>query len=314
MTPAPARSWSRTPTEQPPSTRRWSNGWPWTGVEWAVGFGAATDVRPAGVEGAQAVAIRSFLGALPLLVETSGWDERPGTALVGVDAIGLLGFETPAGPVDRAGDGGPVGVVGWVRAQAPLGFLNRALLTVPDPDQPVIRVVALATAPHRVAAVAAAIAAVAAPADPSSVSIQTSETLVQVRAAVQGELGAYGRNLATLVLGAGLVLTALNVYGAVTARRRDFGRRRALGASRPDIVALVTTQSVATAVVGAAVGAAAGTVIVDRTLGTAPQPAFVVAVAVLAVLASALAALLPATIAAYARPRPHPARAIAARP
>lgn len=272
------------------------------GVEWAVGFGPAADVRPAGVEGAAAVAIRPYFGRLPDLVETSRWDQTPGTALVGVDAIALLGFETAAGPVDRTGDGGPVGVVGWLRADPPLDFLNRALLTVPDPDQPVIRVVALATAAQRVPAVAAAIAAVADPADPTSMSIQTSDTLVQVRAAVQGELGAYGRNLITLVLAAGLVLTALNVYGAVTTRRRDFGRRRALGASRLDIIALVTTQTIATALLGAGAGAAIGTLIVDRTLGTTPQPAFVVAIAALATLATALAALLPATIAAYRDP------------
>lgn len=271
-------------------------------VEWAVGFGAASDVRPAGLAGAQAVAIRPFFGSLPDLIATSGWDQKPGTALAGVDAISLLGFETAAGPVQPTGDGAPVGVVGWVRADPPLDFLNRALLTVPTGDEAVIRVVALAVAPQRVPALAAAIAAVLDPADPTSVAIQTSETLVQVRAAVQGELGTYGRNLITLILAAGLVLSALNVYGVVTTRRRDFGRRRALGASRLDIIALVTTQTVSTAFVGAAAGATVGTLIVDRTLGTAPQPAFTIAVAVLAVIATAIAAIPPATVAAYRDP------------
>ena len=74
------------------------------------------------------------------------------------------------------------------------------------------------------------------------------------------------------------------------------------GASRLDIIALVTTQTIATALLGAGAGAAIGTLIVDRTLGTTPQPAFVVAIAALATLATALAALLPATIAAYRDP------------
>lgn len=64
-----------------------------------------------------------------------------------------------------------------------------------------------------------------------------------------------GRSLVTLVRGAGLILAALNVIGTVTMRRRDFSRRRTLDASRTAIVVFVTTQTVVTAVVGAAVGA-----------------------------------------------------------
>ena len=273
------------------------------GVEWAVGFGPASDVRPSGLDGAPAVPIRSYVGDLPALVTTSSWDPQRGVALAGIDAIHALGFETAAGPVQAVGANEPqMGVVGWLRAEAPLEFLNRGLLTVADEDEQVVRIVALASSAEQVPGLAAAIGAVLDPADPSSVAILTSDALVQVRAAVQGELGTWGRNVVTLVLGAGLVLTALNVFGAVTARRRDFGRRRALGASRLDIIALVTTQTVATAVVGAIAGVVVGTVVVQLTLGIAPQADFGVAVAILAVIVTAVAALAPAVIAAYRDP------------
>ncbi len=273
------------------------------GVDWVIGFGIARDVRPAGLAGAAAVPIRGYVGRLPSPVSTSGWQPQAGTALAGVDALDALGFSAAAGSVEPvAQHAPPLGVVGWLRADSPLEFLNRALLTVADPDELVVRIVVLTGSADQVPQLTEAIRAVLDPADATSVAIQTSESLVQVRAAIEGELGTWGRNLVTLVLAAGLVLTALNVFGAVTTRRRDFGRRRALGASRLAIVVLVTAQTVATAVVGAAVGVATGVLFVQWLLGTAPTAEFAVAIAVLAVISAAIAALPPAVMAAYRDP------------
>lgn len=271
-------------------------------VDWAIGLGIASDVRPKGLEGASAVPIRPLFGALPGSVKMSRWNPVPRTALVGVDAIGLLGLETAAGPVELAGDGFEIGVVGWLDADPPLDFLNRSLVTVPREKDEVIRIIGLVSSAERVSEVRDAIESLLDPADPTSITIQTSDSLVQVRAAVQGELGTFGRNIVFGALTAGLVLTALNVLGATTARRRDFGRRRALGASRLDIAALVTTQTAATATMGAAVGAVVGTVIVESLIGSMPQADFTVAVAVLAVITSSFAALPPALIAAFRDP------------
>lgn len=273
------------------------------GVEWAIGFGPASDVRAAGLDGGPGVPIRSFVGALPPAVTTSAWNPERGVALAGIEALHALGFETAAGPIQPVGRNEPqIGVGGWVRADPPLEFLNRALLTVANENEPVVRIIVLASSADRVAGTTHAIRALLDPEDPTSVSVRTSDALVQVRAAVQGELGNWGRNVVTLVLGAGLILTAMNVLGAVTARRRDFGRRRALGASRLDIMLLVTAQTVATAIAGAVAGALVGTVFVYQVLGTAPHAEFAVAVSTLAVLAAGAAALPPAVIAAYRDP------------
>lgn len=273
------------------------------GVEWAVGFGTTRDVRPAGLGGAAAVPIRGMVGELPALVTTSPWDGRTGTAIAGVEALASLGFATAAGPVQPvAADEPQVGVVGWLTAAPPLDFLNRALLSVASADEPVMRIIVLAESTDDVPELAAGIRAVLDPADPTSMVVQTSQALLQVRAAVRGELGVWGRNLVTLVLGASLVLTALNVFAAVTGRRRDFGRRRALGASRLDIVVLVTAQTVATAAAGAVVGIGIGMLIVQQLVGTVPPPEFAVAVAVLAVIATSIAALPPSLVAAFRDP------------
>lgn len=273
------------------------------GVEWAIGFSLTRDVRPAGLEGAPAVPVRGYVGELPALVDTSPWDHRPGTMLAGLAAIRALGFETAAGPVEPVADGEPqLAVVGWLAAEPPLEFLNRGLLTVAEPQEPVVRIIVLAEAAEDVPRLADAIGTVLDAADPASVVVRSSDMLVEVRAAVQGELGTWGRSLVGLVLGAGLVLTVLNVFGAVTTRRRDFGRRRALGASRLDIVILVSAQTLLTAVVGAFAGVLIGTAVVRQILGILPQADFGLAVGLLAVLATAIAALPPAAIAAFRDP------------
>jgi len=272
-------------------------------VEWAVGFGLATDVRPANIPGADGVPIRSVFGALPSPVTTNGAPLSAGRALAGTDALRLLGFETAAGPVERAADDArQLAVAGWFEAPAPLTFLNRSLLTVPGSDESVLRILILADAARSVPALSESIGDVLDPVDPASVAITTSDTLVTVRAAVQGTLGTFGRAIVGGVLLAGLVLTGLNVFGAVTARRRDFGRRRALGASRFDIIALVLLQTIATGIAGSVIGTVAGALFVLSAVGTAPSLEFILAVAVLAVLVASVASLIPAGIAAFRDP------------
>ena len=105
-----------------------------------------------------------------------------------------------------------------------------------------------------------------------------------------------------MILGAGLGLVVLNMYGAVTTRRRDFGRRRALGASRGTIVALVTLQTAITGLLGAALGTAIGAAVVWRLTDLLPDLRFAVAVGVLAIIATIAAAVPPALVAAHRDP------------
>jgi putative ABC transport system permease protein len=274
-----------------------------SGVEWVIGLGPAFDVRPAAVPGGRPAAVRRLYGTLPAVVLTSHWDQAPGTLLVGRDAQDHLVLQHPVGGV-TADAGDAYAIVGWLRADEPLAFLNRSLLAPPDPDPGAeVRTIHLAAVtPQAVAAVADASLAVLNPQDPTSVGVQTSENLAQIRAAVQGQLGRYGRSLVTLVLAAGLSLTALTLYSSITARRRDFGRRRALGASRPHIVALVTLQTFTTAVLAAAIGTIATVIIILQTTGQAPDAAFTVAIPTLAALTATAAAIPPALVAAYRDP------------
>ncbi|MGH8875342.1 MAG: FtsX-like permease family protein, partial [Acidimicrobiia bacterium] len=139
----------------------------------------------------------------------------------------MLGLAGPVGGVVFA-EGGELAVVGWFNAGELLAFLDGSLLEAADPDhpQPEVRAVhVLARRPEDVAVLTRAVLAVLGADDPGSVAVETSEA----RAAVAGELGRFGRRLVTVVLGVGLVLAGLTVYGSESSRRRDFGRRRALG-------------------------------------------------------------------------------------
>jgi putative ABC transport system permease protein len=195
-----------------------------------------------------------------------------------------------------AGDDAELAMVGIFDAAAPLEFLNRGILTRPASGDDTVRTIhILATESRLVSQISAAALAVLAADDPSSVSIETSAALAAVRAAVQGELGRFGRQLVTMVLAAGLVLTGLNVYGSVTTRRKDFGRRRALGASRPMIITLIGLQTAVTAAIGAAVGSLLATAALIRITDEPPDLQFALAIAMLAIGAAIVAAIPPAS-------------------
>jgi putative ABC transport system permease protein len=272
-------------------------------VEWVIGLGAAFDVRAMAVAAGEPVAVREFHGDLPPLIDATPWSRGPDTLLVGAHAQRVLGLRIPAGGVSSAR--GDLAVVGAFTAGEPLAFLDRSALVAGDPDDisaPVRSIHVLAKRPEDVESLAVAIRAVLGAADPSQLAVETSAELAAVRAAVRGELGTFGRNLVLMVLGAGLVLVALTMYAAVTARRRDFGRRRALGATRGAITALVTAQAAITGTVGAIVGVGVGAGIVWRLTGSLPSVDFAVAVGMLAVLAALVAALPPAVVASYRDP------------
>lgn len=276
-----------------------------SGVEWVVGFGFAIDGRNSQLgRGGTPVATRVVWGDLPDVVLVNGRPLQPGEALVGPQAQTSLGLAYPVGGIDLEDQ--QAAVVGGFEASDPLTFLNTTILLASDPTvagAATLRSIhVLADSPNTVATLTPAIAAVLGAQDPTGVRFETSETLAQLRAAVAGELGRFGRNLILATLAASLVLTALVVYGSVTLRRQDFGRRRALGAGRATITGLVAVQYSVVGLLGSVLGSIAGSVIVYRLTGGFPDLRFTVAIAILAVLATIGASIPPAAVAAFRDP------------
>ena len=269
------------------------------GVSWAIALGRAQDVRPVGNPAGNPAAMRDLYGELPSQIGVKKREYPIGNALVGEGAQRTLGLVAPLGGVQGESD---VTVVGGFEAREPLAFLNRGLIR-PTANLAEIRTIhILVDDPSMVEAVASAAITISAPADLTSIGLETSETLADVRAAVEGELGRFGRSIALLVLAAGALLISLAVYAGVTTRRRDFGRRRALGASRGDILTLVCAQTGVAALIGALTGIGLTWPVLVATTGVTPDVKFATATGILTVSAGLIASLPPAIGAALRDP------------
>ena len=273
-----------------------------TEIESAIAFGPITDVRNALVPGAPPTGVRPVFGDLAAL----GVHHQPGAGAVlasrsAGEALGLA--ESTGGVITSAGR--HLTVRGEIQVPEHLRFLEPlAVLTPADDDvaTPVSTLVLLTSEPGQVAAVTGAVAGLLGVTDPSTVTIETSAALAGVRAAVSGELGTHGRAMVLVILAVAGVLVAANLFGLVQLRRKDFGRRRALGASQLLITALLLTQTAMLAVIGSVLGTAAALVALRATGHPLPGPDFAAAVAVAATLTALLAATAPAIGAARREP------------
>lgn len=273
------------------------------GMAWAIGFGPVVDVRNPDLGlAARPVPGRAAYGdlvAAPIVVE--GAQPHDGDALVGADARLLLGLVQPAGAVRYASS--ESAVVGEFRADEPLGFLNHGVVVLrPATHEETLRQVyvvaeSVADVDRLVAALPLVVTGRA-----SELTVDSPAQLLELRSVVSSELATNAWRLLLLVFGVGLLVVAITLFGAISQKRRDFGRRRALGASRSAIVVLVLTQSTVAAALGTVVGLFIGLVVVWLAAGALPGPEFVLGVAALTVLTALVASVPPALIAAYRDP------------
>jgi putative ABC transport system permease protein len=275
------------------------------GIAWAGAFGPATDVQNAAFPDATKVPMRLAWGSS---FESFGVPEvqpvENGSAWASTVALEQLGMPDRVGGV-VASSGAEVAVVGELEVPDYLRFLE-PLVILPQstdaPAQPISVLVVIAARPDLVTPVALATQSVLAVDDPTMVTVATSESLATLRGLIEGQLGSFGRNLVIVIFALTAVLVAAILYGLVMLRRKDFGRRRALGASQGLIVALLLTQTAALAIVGSIVGSAAAAIALAATGDPLPGVDFFAAVAVLAVLVGVVAALVPALAAARRDP------------
>lgn len=271
-------------------------------VSWAIGLGPIEDVRPAGLDGADAVPARRISGSSPELVypRTTGDGLR---AFVARGSQARLGFAAAAGTVEGA-TGRQYPVVGVFRSSGPLADLGDSILLVGDDDADVglRRITIEVASAEAVSQVAETLRSLVGPAGEGGVTIEVSEDLVLAQSVIRGEFAGFGRAIVVQALAGGLVLMVGAVLAGVNARRRDFGRRRALGASRGQLVSLVVAQTLWSALPGVAAGALAGSALVKALSGSWPGWQFPLAVAVLTALSAAGAAITPAILAAMRDP------------
>lgn len=281
-------------------------------VDRAAAFGPAQDVTNTAVPDGVKVAARLAYCASALDLGISGGTAAdpttvgPGAstrALGSPAALALLGLPDRVGAVTSQAGADHV-VTGQIITPSWLAFLE-PLLVIPaasDNSGPVAVLVVIANRPAAVAPVAEAVRSVLALEDPTSVTISTSESLAELRSLVESQLNGFSQGLVVFILGVTAILVAAVGVGLVNLRRKDFGRRRALGATRSLIIGLLLAQTLLLSALGALLGTGAATIVLLASRDPLPGASFTLAVGVLAVVISLAAALAPAVLAARRDP------------
>ncbi|MFV0307948.1 MAG: FtsX-like permease family protein [Desertimonas sp.] len=271
------------------------------GVEYVVGLGAGEDVRSAVLDGRDPVVLRHAV--------TVGWaddvlapadDARPADAAISIGgAVDRLGFRQGVGAVELA-NGLQRNVTGNV--PAPRGFpVGGPALLVPASagdrlDTVVVRVTSTTYLPIvRSVVLGAATGRVG-----DEIQVSESESLAAATDRLTSLGAAQDRSLK---LGAIAIAVATNgaigVY-VVTTRRRDLGRKRALGASSTQLLAMTVAGHATVTLLGSLVGLVAAVVIGSRA-GSAPPSLSLVTAATAASTGAGLLGILPPALVAASR-------------
>ena len=279
-----------------------------SGVSWVGAFSASLDVTNSAIPGGPNVSERT-LAATDL--------NRIGVrkARLG-QALGPIAFASESASRTLAlvdGVGGVVAsdqqhfaVIQSLALPRFLKFLEPVIVSpaAPGPGKnfEVSALVVIARNSRTIGALTAAIRGVLGVPDLSQVSISTSEAIAKIHDAVRTQLGSFNTNLLAITVVSTASLVATILVGLVLLRRRDFGRRRALGATRSLIVGLLLVQVLELALLAVAIGCAMALVILACTGNPLPPLQFIGACATLAIVASLVGAIIPAVVASRRDP------------
>lgn len=272
----------------------------------AVGLQSPIDVHNTSIgAGATPVPAWQVLGELDGVVHLeSGRMPQPGEALVASGMLGKLGLEVAAGSVSPTKTKTAVDypVVGSFTPREPFEVLSGGLvIKAPESLTATNLHVVLTNAEQAGIAQNAVIGLLGPLPDPASVAVQSPVAMAQLHDEVVGDLGAFGRSMLYGSLGVGALLVGIVVFADILVRRKDLGRRRALGATRSTIIWLMVLRTLLPAIIGAFAGTMSGILLAQRA-GSLPPLAFCFGILILALISAAASALAPATYAAHSDP------------
>ncbi|WP_354512584.1 FtsX-like permease family protein [Paenarthrobacter sp. 4246] len=278
------------------------------GVEWAGAFSSAVDARNAQILDGNPVPVRElFTTDLRYLGLDSAWAVED-TAFASSDAVAHLGMVEASGGLLAVEASRAYGLGGNMRVPDFLEFMEPLVLVPGSPEDerwrtsPVGLLVVVAKRADLVVPVAATVAALLGVEDINKVSLETSEQLAALQSVVQQRLSSYSNGLVMGIFLVTAVLVAAVFSTLVLIKRKEFGRRRALGATRTFISNLLICQSAVMSLAGSVLGSVVSAFVLS--LDGAPQPPikFYCALVVIALLLGAFAVMLPAVIASYRDP------------
>ena len=281
-------------------------------VEWALGLGPVGALARNESTGSprlgyardpvgSRVAYASPGGTVPGRVLV-GREPDEGEAASGTDAARTLGLAEGVGAVrdDAAGD---VPIVATVAAPEGLPGLGAYVLRASGQDEHFAELDVLVRRAADVERTAEILGGMVAPgAKPGGLLVDKAEELLRLQRDLAGDIGGLD---AALLVGSLLGVTILTgglIYGDVNERRREFGLRRTLGASRTDIGMLVALEALVQVAGGVVVGGAVGTLAVLVQTGSVAPVDLTAALAILVALGALVGASPAAAVAAFREP------------
>ncbi|MGI8721496.1 MAG: hypothetical protein ACR2JG_04645, partial [Geodermatophilaceae bacterium] len=273
-----------------------------SGVDWVLGLGPAHDVRNALVPSGDPVPMRAVSGDIgPALgVDLEGLPA--GVALASRAGAQRLGLAQGVGAAQTAEQTEYV-IAGTYNPPEWLAPLQESVIMgPPERPGPVAFVILLASSIGAVPQLIQAARAVLVADDPSRVSVSGSTVLAELAQVVSSDLANYSRAIVLGVLGLGAFAIAVALLGLLGLRSVDFGRRRALGASRGQLIGLTLLHVLLAGAVGAVGGVTVSLVALTLLVGALPSSGFVMGTVGLSLLAAVLAASPPALRAAAKDP------------
>lgn len=270
-------------------------------VEFAVGFGPATDVVNANLPFGDPVAYRSVVGDLSSIFPEVDRGFSKQRALAVQPAAESLGFIDGAGSIENAAHV-QRSVIGTLAPASDFAWLDQTVLGRPDSDTGLQTLVMRLTTAGAVDANAAIAIELLGVENPGSIRLEFAQALIEANAGVARLADQQRQAVKIGTLAAVTALNAVVLTTLVGARRRDFGRRRALGASRTDVLTMVVTGFGILSVIGSSGGLLLGVLGALAVNWPIPDPGILVAVLTATISSGILSTIPPALSASRSSP------------
>lgn len=275
------------------------------GVAWIGAFGEAADTSNLHSPDGNRVATRSVytsdLAQLGIQLPSKKFGDEVYLSELAMKHLGLL--EGAGAVVDDAGRAysvkGKLQTPGFLQELEPLALVPQAEITA---EQEIAMLIVVADTPSLVASIGETVTSVLDVQDMSQVYVETSAAYAELREIIEGQLATAGRTMVVFITLLSATLVSLLLFGLVMLRRKDYGRRRALGAAQGLIIKLVTLQTLLPALGGAICGTLISLTLLIVWQDPLPDMMFCLAVIVLALCTAFVAAIVPALYAANRQP------------
>lgn len=273
-----------------------------SGIDWVLGLGPGQDVRNALIPSSSPVPMRTASGDVRAALGVDLARLSVGSALASTSGAARLGLSQGVGAA-RTTDLAEYVIAGTYRPPPWLAPLQESVLRpATDAGEGPATIIVLAASISSVSALIQAARAVVVAEDPAAVSVTGSTVLSDLQRVVSGELAGSSYAIVLGVLAVGAFATAVTLIGLLGLRSVDFGRRRALGASRGQLLAITLLHVAYAGILGALCGVAASVAALAVLIGQLPGISFIAGASTISILTAIAAATLPAVRAAAKDP------------